>query len=70
MNLTWQTDSALRVTAVSPQFRQMLGIQPVAFMHAKQIAGPDGPADFGIIAHEWALQGERVTFETACNGVT
>ena len=70
MKLTWQTDRALAVTAVSPQLRAhlKLGVGSAA-PTAADIAGPDTPADFGIIAHEWALEGERVQFELHWDGV-
>ena len=70
MKLTWQTDRALAVTAVSPQLRAhlKLGVGAAAAT-AADIAGPDTPADFGIIAHEWALEGERVQFELHWDGV-
>jgi diguanylate cyclase (GGDEF)-like protein/PAS domain S-box-containing protein len=70
MKLMWHTDTALCVTAISPQMRIILKLdewtQAVTLEH---IAGPDSPNDFGIIAHEWALLGERVTFEMQVGGV-
>ena len=70
MKFTWQTDCDLAVTALSPQLRAHLKLgvtaQPVK---AADIAGPDTPSDFGIIAHEWALAGERVHFEVSWDGV-
>ena len=64
MKLTWQTDTALALTAVSSQLRAILKLSTPGPILAQAVTGPDSPEDFGIIAHEWALQGERVNFET------
>lgn len=70
MKFTWQTDTQLNLTAVSPQLRAHLKLGVSASPPtATEITGPDTPSDFGIIAHEWAAQGERVQFETAWDGV-
>lgn len=70
MKLTWQTDRQLALTVVSPELRAHLNLdqaaQPVLL---GAIAGPDTPGRFGVIAHEWALEGDRVRFHLDWNGV-
>ncbi|MDP9016749.1 MAG: PAS domain-containing protein [Candidatus Eremiobacteraeota bacterium] len=70
MKFNWQTDTNLGLTVLSPQLRihLKLDLSPNP-LTACQIVGPDSPHDFGIIAHEWALQGERVTFEVSWSGL-
>jgi diguanylate cyclase (GGDEF)-like protein/PAS domain S-box-containing protein len=70
MKLTWQADRALALTSVSPELRVHLKLdeapKPVT---ARDIAGPDTPSDFGVIAHEWALEGDRVQFDLQWDGI-
>lgn len=64
MKLGWQTNSALALTSISPQMRVHLKLdERRGSVTLADIVGPDTQYDFGTIAHEWALAGERVTFE-------
>lgn len=64
MKLTWQTDATLQITALSPNTRDRLMVELAGqTVTLERLVGTGGPSDFGVIAHEWAMLGERVHFD-------
>ena len=64
MTLRWQTDADLRVVSLSPDLRALLGIPTQeAPLPLEHIVGEDSLYNYGVISHQWALQGEHVTYE-------
>lgn len=39
-------------------------------VHLSDVWDQDGPYGFMVVAHRWALDGERVSFESAAHGRT
>ena len=68
-HMNWITDSDLKVTELSEGLRDLTGIDEThRRIHVSDVWTQDGPYGFMIVAHRWALDGERVTFESPAHG--
>lgn len=63
--LLWTTDRELRVTSLSARLRDLLfpGGTP-ARLHVGELWQEDDPFGMMLVAHEWALEGEQLAFDT------
>jgi diguanylate cyclase (GGDEF)-like protein/PAS domain S-box-containing protein len=64
-DLIWVTDRDLRVTSLSARLRDLLfpGGTPDR-LHVGELWQEDDPFGMMLVAHEWALEGEQLAFDT------
>lgn len=68
--LVWNTDTKLHVTSLSARLRDAARIDSGTPLRVSDLFGQDDPYALAVAAHEWALEGEALTFEAAVNGET
>lgn len=63
-DLLWVTDRDLRITSLSARLRNLLFTDGVpAGLHVSELWDKDDPFGMMLVAHQWALEGERLAFE-------
>ncbi|MDP9025613.1 MAG: PAS domain-containing protein, partial [Candidatus Eremiobacteraeota bacterium] len=68
--LVWNTDMQLQVTSLSARLRGFAGIGPGMPLRVSDLFGQDDPYALSVAAHQWALDGEHLTFEAGLRGQT
>lgn len=67
--LVWNADLSLRVTSLSARLRGLAGIGSGApALHVSDLWGNDDRLAVALAAHQWALEGESLTFEAPIGG--
>lgn len=67
--LVWNADLSLQVTSLSARLRGLAGIGTGApALHVSDLWGDDDRLAVAITAHQWALEGESLTFEAPIGG--
>lgn len=68
-DLQWVTDRELRVTSLSARLRDLLFPDGAPTgLHVSELWQEDDPFGMMLVAHQWVLDGERLSFETERNG--
>lgn len=64
-DLIWVTDRNLQVTSLSARLRDLVGLQAeCSTLHVSELWPQLDPFSITVVAHNWALEGETVDFET------
>ena len=66
--LVWNTDTQLQVTSLSARLRDAARIDSGMPLRVSDLFGQDDPYALAVAAHEWALEGEALTFEASVQG--
>ena len=67
--LVWNTDINLQVTSLTARLRGFAGIgEHAGSLHVSDLWGDFDPADVSLAAHQWALDGEAITYEASVRG--
>lgn len=68
-DLQWVTDRELRVVSLSARLRDLLFPDGAPTgLHVSELWQEDDPFGMMLVAHQWVLDGERLSFETERNG--
>ncbi|HLI95701.1 MAG TPA: diguanylate cyclase [Candidatus Baltobacteraceae bacterium] len=68
-DLVWVTDRELQVTSLSARLRDLLFPSGVpSGLHVGELWQQDDPFGMMLVAHEWALEGEQLAFDTEREG--
>lgn len=64
-DLLWVVNADLQITSLSARLRDMLfpGVAPTR-LHVSELWQEDDPFGMMLVAHQWALEGEHLAFET------
>lgn len=65
----WNTDRDLQVTSLSARLRDLLPADSPAKLHVSDLWHEDDPFGMMLVAHQWVLEGERLTFDTERGGM-
>ncbi|MEO9171193.1 MAG: sensor domain-containing diguanylate cyclase [Candidatus Baltobacteraceae bacterium] len=66
--LVWNTDSQLQVTSLSARLRGFAGTGSGMPLRVSDLFGQDDSFSLPVAAHQWALDGEHLTFEAEVRG--
>lgn len=68
--LHWVTDRELRIVTLSARLRELLCADGVpSGLHVSELWREDDPFGMMLVAHQWALEGESLAFETERGGM-
>lgn len=68
-DLIWIADRNLKIASLSARLRDLAGTQAeCSNLHVSELWPQDDPFSITLVAHQWALEGESVDFETTRNG--
>jgi diguanylate cyclase (GGDEF)-like protein len=69
-DLLWTTDADLQITSLSARLRDLLfPAGAPSRLHVSELWHEDDPFGMMLIAHQWVLAGERMTFDTERGGM-
>lgn len=69
-DLVWVTDRELQVRSLSARLRDLLFPDSApARLHVSELWHEDDPFGMMLVAHQWVLEGERLSFETERAGL-